>query len=222
MVTVVNETHLLPTYGTDPTVIDGVACSFAAGVWARADYLMPETLSVQQVHVSFVGWKVGDYGRLTVIHPVNANGYSNPTADVDQGATVIPVPADFAAYALGAPGVAVEFWSADDAVLVEIRGIASSNGVDAITLAEGTGHAHATGARLRLVVSCFAPVGSGGADHVLSGFRAVGSGQIMFGSESEATDPLPGGLLLGHRFHATEDAGVREVAVSYRFRRRAS
>ena len=212
----VSQVSIKPNYGDDATVIDGLAAAFSEGEWKRADLMLVEALAIQQVHVIYTGFKPGDYGRLSVTHPVNANGYSNPTTALDIDDTVVSV--DPATAAVAAQACALEFWSEDDSELLEVRGIQSVNGND-ITLVEGVSNAHSTSARLRVVMMCFSPRGAGGADHITSGFYAVGAQHMVFGSEAEATDPVSAGLQLAHRFKACATAGTREVAVSYRFRR---
>ena len=210
-----------PNYGDDATVIDGCSCEFTAGQWKHVEVLVVEALSIQSVHVSFVGFMTGDYGRLSMQHPVNANGYFSPTSSVDIGATVIPIPVDAASVIGAGYGVAVEFWASDDSELKEIRGISSIDGNN-LTISEPTAYAYSTSAILRLVVGCFAPIGGGGPNHITSGFHAVGDGQMVFGSENEATAPVPAGLLLSHRFKATSEVSTRKIAISYRFRRASS
>jgi len=215
-----NDVHVRPNYGDDDTVIGGVSVAFVADQWVRKDYGLVESLHIQNVHVTVKGWRAGDYGRLSVVHPVNQYGYSSPTSAVDAGATAIPVPADFAAVATQA--VAVEFWSDDDSDLREIRGIASSNGTDTVTLAEAVAYAHTTSARMRLVMACFHQQGGGGSDHIDDGFTSVGDSHIPIGSQNEATNPVQAGLLLAHRFKGSSLVSDREVAVTYRFRRPSS
>lgn len=206
-----------PHYGDDSTVIDGISVQFTASQWARVEYDFVEDLSIQSVHVTYTNLQHGDYGRLSISHPVNENGYFSPTSVVSINDTTLSVDATAAATAAAA-GIALEFWNNDDTELLEIRGIAGVNGTT-ITLAEAVTHNHSTSARIRLIVGCFSPIGGGGTDHIESGFRAVGNGNVRFGSENEATAPITAGLQLAHRFKASSAVATREIAVSYRFRR---
>ena len=205
-------------YGTDPTKIGSVAVSMAAGEWKKEDLRLGEALSIQQVIVSYVGLKAGDLGLLHVINPITPEGYSNPATQVEIDDTTVDFGDPTVAAYFGA-GEKVEFWNADDSELVEVRTVASVEGT-VVTLGEAATHQHLVTARLRSIVSCFCADVADDVDHVSSGFRAVGSACLPpFGSENEATDEIPAGLILGHRFKTCGTAGDREIAVSYRFRK---
>jgi len=199
-----------PLIGGRQTLLDGVSGSFNQDEWLTLDYQLPLKMHLQAVTLRWLGCKLGDYGFLVVLHP---SGNTSPTEAMAEGDTTLEVPAEVAP--VYAAAMAVEFWNADESVLVERRRIASVDGTT-VTLATGVSNPHTTAAKVKAVVGAYSPCT--GEDNCDSGMRLLGDSFGEIHSENEFTSPLDAGLLVGCRFKGSAVAGDRSVAVNFRFR----
>lgn len=192
------------------TLMDGVAGEFGQDEWVALDYQVPLDIHIQTVTLRWVGCEAGDYGFMVVLHP---GGATNPTEAMAVDDTTLEVPADKAPYYAAA--LAVEFWDADEDVLVERRRIASVDGTT-VTLEEGVSSAHGVDANIKCVIGAYSPCV--GADNCQAGMRLIGTSFGEIRSEHEFTEKIAAGLVIGCRFHGADVSVTRKVAVNFRFR----
>lgn len=193
------------------TLIHGAAGQVAAGSWLALDFVLPVTVHIQKVRIKWVGAKPGDYGFLVVVHP---SGNASPAQAVAEGATQVVLPSAELA-AVYAAALAVEFWSADGATLVERHQVESVDGAT-VTLKTATTTAHGTDANLKALLDTYSPCLGG--TNVTAGYRMLDTDHDEISSESEITPAIPAGIVIGTRFRTSDEAGTRLLSVNYRFR----
>ena len=205
-------TVIEPLIGSRQTLLDGVAGTFGQDEWVALDYVIPLAVHLQAVSLHWLNAKVGDYGFLVLIHP---SGSTNPGAAmaVDDTELTLPSPALAPVYAAA---LAVEFWNADESVLVERRKIDSvdlETGV--VTLATGVSNAHTTSDNIKAVLAAYSPCYG---DDCCSGIRMLGDGHEPVSSENELTSAIDAGIIIGCRFKGADLAGERSIVANFRFR----
>jgi len=208
----IRSVEITPVAGGSKMDIDGHGLTATADQWGRVDYTMSEALHVQGVHAQWKGTFLGDYAWIAVTHPTVGNPAVQADAaqaDVDMGAySAVFDPANGAKY--------MEFWSADDVTLLEVRRIASISGT-VLTLDSNLQLTHATDVNVRARYDGFSPVrGTHGLD---GGFRLLNSGEMLLRNEIGITNAIPAGLNLSLRVRTAADVGERSVAISYIFRK---
>lgn len=207
------------TIGGMATVTDSVRFSGSASSWLVACYTMVEALHLQEAILTWKGAFFGDYGWMALMNPAGdgspdvALSAGNTVVDFGTGAEAVAGQYDPAAYETTPY---MEFWDAAETTLVEMRPINSVSGTT-VTLGEAVTNAHATTAKLKLVVQMYSPPRGDG--NLEQGLSLLGDGSIDINSENAVTELIPVGMTLCARVKTAADAGTREIAINFKFRR---
>lgn len=212
--------------GGRATLTDGMAVRCNESSQAHAGYLVPEDFHVQGSSIVWNGFFEGDYGAVSVVHPLSVAAAPQVHAE---GATQITVDNTLLAELGNAPRSVLfdptqgaqhlEAFSADGSTLLEVVKIASvDTGTGVVTLASGVVNSGGwpNGAILKARYKSFVPVrGPQGID---GGFRLVGSDDTLIENVVEITEPLPSGLQICMAVFTGSDVGLRQLALNWIFR----
>ena len=203
--------EIVPRGGQQDTMVDGMAIEANANAQGHGSFTMPDVMHMDSVVIAWKDFEFQDRGWLSLVHPA-AQG--NPAVDPATDQLDVGAMSPYFDPANGAQHV--EFYSDDESTLLEVVGIASISGT-VVTLSKATEEAYTTANHIKARFQSFNPVR--GSHGLSGGFRFLGTGMLMLGSQNEMTDPIPAGMMLCAGIDVGGGGSKRSFGVNFVFRK---